>query len=200
MPAAIDFYFDFSSPYAYFASSRIEALAARHGRAARWRPMLLGAALKIMGTPPMPMIPLKGDYARRDIERSARFYGIEFRMPSVFPIATHAPLRAFYWLDGRDPAAAKMLANALLHAYFVEDRDISAAAVTIDVVQALGHSAAQVEAALNDQALKDHVRGEVDAAIARGVFGSPYIVIDDEPFWGTDRLDQAERWLVSGGF
>jgi 2-hydroxychromene-2-carboxylate isomerase len=54
--------------------------------------------------------------------------------------------------------------------------------------------------ALNDQAVKDRTKREVDAAVARGVFGSPYVVVDGEPFWGMDRLDQVERWLAKGPF
>ncbi|HKA43994.1 MAG TPA: DsbA family protein, partial [Burkholderiales bacterium] len=41
--APIDFYFDFSSPYGYFASNKIDELAAKHGRTVIWRPILLGA-------------------------------------------------------------------------------------------------------------------------------------------------------------
>jgi 2-hydroxychromene-2-carboxylate isomerase len=58
----------------------------------------------------------------------------------------------------------------------------------------------EVSQALNDPAVKERLRIEVDAAIERGVFGSPYIVIDGEPFWGADRLDQVERWLATGGW
>jgi len=83
MPSPLRFHFDFSSPYGYLASQRIESLAARHGRAVEWRPVLLGAAFKIAGTQPLTSIPLKGDYARRDLPRTARFHGIEFRMPST---------------------------------------------------------------------------------------------------------------------
>ena len=54
--------------------------------------------------------------------------------------------------------------------------------------------------ALNDTAVKERVRREVDAAVSLGVFGSPYIVVDGEPFWGADRLDQVERWLATGGW
>ena len=57
---------------------------------------------------------------------------------------------------------------------------------------------AALAAALNDAALKERTRSEVDAAIERGVFGSPYMVIDGEPFWGADRFAQAERWLEKG--
>ncbi len=49
-------------------------------------------------------------------------------------------------------------------------------------------------------AVKDRLRQEVDAAIARGVFGSPFFFLDNEPFWGHDRLDQVDRWLETGGW
>ena len=55
-------------------------------------------------------------------------------------------------------------------------------------------------AALHDPAVKERLRTEVDAAIARGVFGLPYFVVDDEPFWGIDHLDQLDRWMATGGW
>lgn len=198
MPQALEFYFDFSSPYGYFAATRIDALAARHGRSVLWRPILLGAVFKVTGQQPLVSIPLKGGYATRDLQRSARWFGLPFRIPSSFPVATTAPCRAFYWLHDRDPAAAAILARALYHAYFAEDRDLSDPAVTIDVAAALGHDRDAVSQALNDPAVKNRLKQEVDAAIARGVFGSPYIVVDGEPFWGSDRLDQIEQWLANG--
>ena len=64
----------------------------------------------------------------------------------------------------------------------------------------LGIDRAEVLAALDEAAVKERLKAEVDAAIARGVFGSPYIVIDGEPFWGSDRLEQVDRWLATGGW
>ncbi|HEV7821344.1 MAG TPA: 2-hydroxychromene-2-carboxylate isomerase [Burkholderiales bacterium] len=200
MAAALEFYFDFSSPYGYFAAIKIEGLAARHGRPVTWKPILLGAVFKISGGQPLPTLPMKGPYALRDILRSARFYGIEYRAPSKFPLATQAPARAFYWANQSDPALAKTLAQALYRAYFVDDRDISSPEITADVAAALGLEREAVLAALNDPAVKDRLKNEVDAAIKLGVFGSPYIVVDGEPFWGIDRFDQLERWLARGPF
>ncbi len=200
MPAPIEFYFDFSSPYGYLASRKIEALAAKHGRAVNWRPMLLGAAMKVTGGRPLPELPLKGDYARRDFVRSAKFHDIELRIPGVFPISTVPPVRAFYWLQGRDPAKAVQLAKALYRAYFVDELDISKPENVVKVAQAIGVNGEELAAALNDQAVKDRTKAEVEAAIAKGVFGSPYIVVDGEPFWGVDRFDQIERWLSQGPF
>ena len=200
MATPIDFYFDFSSPYGYFASTKIDALGAKYGREVVWHPFLLGAAMKITGGTPLPSVPLKGDYARRDFARSAKFYGVEYKLPSTFPISSQAPARAFYWLNANDPKQAKALVAALYRAYFVEDINISNPDDTIAVCAKFGLKADEVRAALNDPAIKERVKTEVDKAIARGAFGSPYVVVDDEAFWGADRLEQIEKWLASGGW
>src|SRR3982751_6663463 len=120
MSEPIEFYFDFSSPYGFLASERIDALAAAHGRTVDWRPMLLGVVFKQTGAAPLTQIPLKGEYARRDFERTARFHGIEgFRMPPRFPIASQAPSRIVTWLKQARPQAAVPVARALYRAYFL---------------------------------------------------------------------------------
>jgi 2-hydroxychromene-2-carboxylate isomerase len=200
MNGPLEFYFDFSSPYGYLASHKIDALAARYERDVDWRPMLLGAAFKQSGMAPLTSIPLKGDYAKRDMLRSARFHGIDFHMPSTFPIATHAAARIMLWTKGRDAASAVRVAKALYRAYFVEDRDISNPDTAADVAASAGIDRAGARAAIDDPALKDALRREVDGAIARGVFGSPFIFVDGEPFWGLDRFEQIDRWLASGAF
>jgi len=200
MKKPIDFYFDFSSPYGYFASCKIDALAAKYGRETIWRPFLLGVAFKTTGGTPLPSIPMKGQYHLRDMVRTAKYLGVEFRHPSVFPIASVAPTRAFYWLNAKDPKRAKQLASALYRAYFVEDRDVSKPEEVVSACGRLGLAAEETRAALADQAVKDKTKAEVDGAIAIGAFGSPYIVIDGEPFWGADRLEQIEKWLATGGW
>jgi 2-hydroxychromene-2-carboxylate isomerase len=200
MPNPIDFYFDYSSPYGYFGAMKIDDIGAKYGREVNWKPILLGAVFKVTGAQPLPSLPLKGDYAKRDIERSARFHDIAIKHPSKFPIASQAPARAFYWLSDRDPALAKKLAKSLFRAYFIDDRDISSPEVTADVAAALGLQREQVLAAISDPAVKERLRSETDAAIRRGVFGSPYVIVDGEPFWGVDRFDQVERWLSQGKF
>lgn len=200
MPKPVQFHFDFSSPYGYLAAQKIEPLAAKYGRAVDWRPMLLGVAFKVAGTQPLTSIPLKGDYTRRDLPRSARFHGVEFRMPSKFPIPTQAPARIVLWQRELDPGACAGLVSALYRAYFVDDRDISDPDIAADVAAQAGASREGARAAIDDPAIKDALKREVDGAIAKGVFGSPFVFVDDEPFWGLDRFDQIERWLADGAF
>jgi 2-hydroxychromene-2-carboxylate isomerase len=55
-------------------------------------------------------------------------------------------------------------------------------------------------AAVDDVTIKDALKRDVEAAISAGVFGSPFVVVDGEPFWGLDRFEQIDRWLATGGF
>jgi 2-hydroxychromene-2-carboxylate isomerase len=196
----VEFYFDFSSPYGFFAAHRIDAIAKAHGRAVQWRPILLGLVFEVSGGRPLPSIPMKGDYARIDVARTARFHGIAWRQPSKFPISGQAACRAFYWLAAQDPQTANRLALALFKAYFADDRDISSPQVTVDVAAEMGIAGPALAEALSDPAVKERPRVETQRAIERGVFGSPYFIVDGEPFWGNDRLDQIERWLADGRF
>jgi 2-hydroxychromene-2-carboxylate isomerase len=200
MPTPISFYFDFSSPYGYIASEKIDAIAAKHGREVLWRPFLLGVAFKTTGGTPLPSVPIKGPYHLIDFPRSARYHGVDYRQPGTFPISSVTPSRAFYWMDARDPQRAKDLARALYRAYFFEDIDISKADNTVAVCEKAGVNADEVRAGINDQAVKDRLKSEVDTALAAGAFGSPYVIIDGEPFWGSDRLEHVDRWLAKGGF
>ena len=183
MSEPIDFYFDFSSPYGYFAAEKIEPFAQKHGRTVNWRPMLLGAAFKLTGGKPLTEWPLKSDYAKHDMARSARFYDVPFKLPAPFPVGTVSACRAFYAAP-KDRQVA--LAKALYRAYFVDGVNIGEAENVLKLAGNLD---------LNDQAIKDKTKAEVDAAIGKGVFGSPYFIIDGEPFWGIDRFEQMQRWL-----
>jgi 2-hydroxychromene-2-carboxylate isomerase len=198
--APVDFYFEFSSPYGYIASRLVDDFGKRVGRPVNWRPMLLGPVFKLTGQPPLIEIPMKGAYSKMDFSRSARLHKVPYRHPERFPIGTVAALRAFYWIHDRDPAQARAVAKALYGAYFVEGRDIGAPASVVEIAQSAGVDGAALAAALEDPAVKERAKREVDAAIAAGVFGSPFFVVAGEPFWGVDRLPMLEDWIRTGGW
>ncbi len=200
MPASIDFYFDFSSPYGFIASEKVEALASKHQRNVQWHPMMLGVVFKQTGGVPLTQIPIKGDYSRRDFTRSAAFHDVAFRMPSVFPISTQAPARIVLWLQQTHPGTAVDAIHALYRAYFVDDVDISNPDRAAAIAGRWGVDPGDARSAVDNPDIKDRLRRENEQAIAAGVFGSPFIIVDGEPFWGMDRFDQIERWLVSGAW
>ncbi len=200
MADPIEFWFDFSSPYAYFAQAKIDDIGARHGRETIWRPFLLGAVFKITGMPPLVEVPMKGEYCLEDWPRLARFQHLPWTMPDPFPIATIAAARAFYWLDGTDPAKAKSFARACFDTYFGQGIQIGKPDEVAAVAEGVGVDGAALLEAIQQPEIKDKLRLNVEAAVEKQIFGSPMIIVDGERFWGSDRIWMVKKWLQSGGW
>jgi 2-hydroxychromene-2-carboxylate isomerase len=197
----IDFYFDFSSPYSYIASEWVEALAARHGRTVHWRAILLGATFQAAELKSPVSYPIKREYSLRDFRRSARFEGVPYLQPDEFPIATQNAARVFWWLaDTQGGDAATAWARSGLRAYFTRGVVLSNPTALKALAADGGLDADQAEAAWHDPAWKARLKRANDEAIAAGVFGAPFFLVDGEPFWGNDRKAQIERWLTQGPF
>jgi 2-hydroxychromene-2-carboxylate isomerase len=197
----IDFYFDFSSPYSYIASEWVEALAARHGRTVRWQAILLGVTFQAAELKSPVAYPIKRDYSLRDFRRSARFEGVPYTQPEEFPIPTQNAARVFWWLhDSQGSDQATAWARAGLRAYFTRGVMLSQADALKALAAASGLDAHQAEAAWGDPLWKARLKRANDEALAVGVFGAPFFVVDGEPFWGNDRKAQIERWLAQGPF
>ena len=201
MNSPIDFYFDFSSPYSYIANEWLDALAARHGRSVRRHAMLLGATFQAAELKSPVSYPLKGAYSVRDFDRSARFEGVPCSLPKAFPIPTQNAARIFWWLaETRGEEAAAAWARAGLRAVFVHGVVLNDAEALKALAAENGIAPEQAEAVWNDPLWKARLKRENDDAIAAGIFGAPFFVVDGEPFWGNDRKPQIERWLASGPF
>ncbi len=202
MSANMDFYFDFISPFGYLASLRVDELAQKYGRECRWHSMLLGiSVLKVMGLPPLTQIPLKGDYLGIDLKRYLRRHKLTLaRSRDIAPSNPIPAGRAFHWIDQRDPALAKSVAKAILDAYWQQAADIGSADAVIAIAERVGADAAGLNAGFASGEADRLLRAAVDRSLARGVFGSPFFVIDGEPFFGLEKMELVEEWLASGGW
>lgn len=197
---SIHFYFDFGSPYGYLASTQIGALATKHGAELDWRPMMLGPALQATGNKPNFLVPVKGDYAQVDIKRTAHDLAVPLTMPAKFPIVSLLAARSFYWLQANHPDQAVPFAQAAYRAHWGQGRDITKREEIIDIANSLQLSADALIEGANTPEFKTKLKAATADAVAAGVFGSPFFIIDGEPFWGVDKLAQIDRWLASGGW
>ncbi|WP_085906091.1 2-hydroxychromene-2-carboxylate isomerase [Kiloniella majae] len=200
MNKVLDFYFDFSSPYAYFAAMDVNKLAERHDLTLQWHPILLGAIFKKTGAQPLLSVPLKQDYAQHDLERTARLKRLPFIMPPKMPFMSLAACRAYYWLKQQDKTLAHTFAKNVFKAGYQMGLDISDIGTVTDLVAALGFKADEVQVGLKDHSIKDELRSAIDEAQDAGVFGSPYFIFNNEPFWGYDRMPLLEEWIVKKGW
>lgn len=200
MNKTIDFYFDFSSPYSYFAANKIDAIADANGRSVNWKPILLGPVFKATGGASPISFPQKGPYSVHDCARMARFMDLSWKMPDPFPIFSVAAARAFYWVNDKDPDQARLLAKSLFHRLFGEGQDITSEEAVGDVASALHVDRDELRAGMADPEIKQRLKDETAQAIERGVFGAPYFFVDGEGFWGSDRMWMVKKWLQRGGW
>ncbi|CDX39076.1 putative 2-hydroxychromene-2-carboxylate isomerase (HCCA isomerase) [Mesorhizobium sp. SOD10] len=196
----IEFWFEYSSPYAYFAAFEIGDIAKRHSRSIVWRPFLLGAVFKVTRMEPLPGQPMRGAYAIHDWQRLARLRRVPFSLPAVFPIISLAPARMTYAVDAMGPDMAGALARHLLAAMYERGANIAEVSTSAHLGAELGHDEQMLADAASDQRWKDALRARNEEAVERGIFGSPFFVVDGEGFWGSDRLAMLDRWLASGGW
>lgn len=192
--SALEFWFDFSCPYAYLASTQVEALAARTGAEVDARPMLLGGVFEARQVPQKLFATLPEAKARHnanDLRRWAARWNVPYAMPSGHPFRTVTALRVLL----AQGAPYLPLAHHFFRAYWVDGQDIGREEVVRAVLSKAGLDVERLMEAAQTQAIKDELRARTDEAIARGIFGAPSIFVGDELFWGQDRLDFVEQAL-----
>lgn len=188
------FYFDLGSPYAYLAAERLAQVVPG---AVEWQPVLLGGLFKLTGRSSWAL----GDYRRRqagmaDIERRARGYGLPpLRWPDPWPTDYLAAMRAttHAFRAGRGP----QFALAGFRCAFVDGADLSRLAHVLHAARTVGIDPAELRAAIDDPQIKRALRVATDEAYERGVIGVPTVAVDDELFWGDDRLEEAAARVVA---
>jgi 2-hydroxychromene-2-carboxylate isomerase len=202
----VDFFYDFSCPYAYLAHTQIEAVCARAGAELVWRPMLLGGVFQAVGTVQVPFAAMSTSKARHnafDMMRWADHFGVPLTIPPTHPNRTVLALRATLAAGAEIPRASK----AIFAAYWVEGRDVAQADVVREALDGAGLDGAALVASAEDPAIKAALRVRTDEAVAHGVFGAPAFVVTapgvtGDLFWGQDRLDFVEKalggWSVKG--
>lgn len=180
----IEFFFDVVSPYSYLAATqipRLEKLAT-----VQWRPFLIGGVFKGSSNTMPAAVPAKGQYMLKDLGRLSAYYGVPFRFPGTFPGNSLMAMRA---LMAADPAQMPVLAMKLFQAYWVEDKNISDAAVVAELV------GEELMAKTSDETIKEKLKAATEEATKRGAFGAPTFFVGDDMYFGEDRIFLIEHAL-----
>ncbi len=196
----IEFYFDFAAPHAYVAAQQIDELAWAYERRVRWRPVPLEPLLQATGDRLPLGQPLKGPYLRHDVERQARRLELPFQWPSRYPFDTSSACRAFYVIADQDPVRGREFVLTAFHAVYGEGLDLGSMMVLRALWRAMELDDARLERSVHTEQAHQRLQSEVRHGLRRGVFDSPFFLVDEEPFWGLDSLEQVEAWLSHGGW
>lgn len=189
----VDFYFDFVSPYAYLASSQLPRLVARYGVNLVLHPIDLFRAKKAAGNtgPSTREIPPKARYALIDLQRWARRYGVPLSRPTGFDTARIN--RGLLW--ARSQGAEGRYLHAAYAAVWGRGGDPADPEILRSVAMEAGLPADDFLRGVDAEPILRAYERENLQAQARGVFGTPTFIIDDEMYWGNDRIDFLEEYL-----
>ncbi len=185
------FFHDFSSPFAYLASTQVKRIAESYGATIEFVPILLGGLFRAIGTPMVPLFAMsepKQAWMSKDMQHWAKWWGVPLAFPSNFPLRTITPLR----VSLVEPSATQ----ALYRAAWVDDLDIGNDTVVHTVLSKAGFDADTLLDAAQSPEIKARLRENTDAAVALGACGVPTFQVDEGPlFWGQDRLHMVEAAL-----
>jgi 2-hydroxychromene-2-carboxylate isomerase len=194
----VDYYFSIGSPWTYLGHARFMALLEKHRARVNVRPVDYGRIFPVSGGLPLKQrAPQRQAYRLVELARWRDFLGVPLTLePKFFPFPADAAARAVIAADIlKGPGVAMALAHALLRGCWVEERNLGDAAT----VQAIAGEQGVDPTALAEVAVAADAQAKyelyTEEATARGVFGAPSYVVDDEIFWGQDRLDFLQRAL-----
>jgi 2-hydroxychromene-2-carboxylate isomerase len=195
MSEKVEFYYDFSSPYSYLASTKIEGICAKCGAELDWKPFLIGGVYKESGNRAPLEVPGKKRYMIQDVRDWANDYGVELNFPDLFPVNSVKSVRGA--LVAKEQGRVRDYTRKLFKLYWIQNDDISQDEILQIALTELDMDYELFIKRINEQEIKDELRKETAEAVRRGAFGAPTIFVGDKMFWGNDRLPFVESYLKS---
>lgn len=189
----VTWYYDYSSPYTYLASTRIEAVCERNGYTLLWKPILVGGIFNAVNQSVYEAraTPAKARYGAKDVTDWARYYGIPFQFPSIFPVNSVKALRGA--LMALDAGLISPYSHRVFRAYWAEGRDIADDAVLRGIAEETGLDGAAFIQWTGCGEAREKLRAITQEGMDRGVFGSPTFFLEDDMYFGNDRLVLLEQ-------
>jgi 2-hydroxychromene-2-carboxylate isomerase len=189
----VDFYFDYLSPFAYFAALRLPELCRTRGARLRYRPVLFAGLLDHWGQRGPAEIPPKAIHTFKLCARYAALHEVPFRSPRFHP---YRPLDALR-VSLKDVAGdgQPKVVEAIFHAGWGEGADLADRGELAAAIDAAGLDGDALMNRASEPTAKSRLRAETEQAIERGVFGIPTMIVADELFWGVDQLEYLELHL-----
>lgn len=200
MSKTLDFIFDFGSPNAYLAYRALPPILARTGTRLTVIPCLLGGIFKATGNQSPFVayghIKVKMDYELLEIQRFVKTHGLtEYRFNPYFPVNTLMLMRGVVYAESSGQLVSYLETG--LAAMWEQGMKMDDPAVFVDVFSRAGLDGTAILEATQDLAVKAKLVENTEAAVRRGAFGVPTFFVEDEMFFGKDRLPQIEAALCT---
>ncbi len=189
MSKTIEFYFDFSSPYAYIGYKEIKRLEKKNSFKIRFMPIFLGGLHNAAGITPAAFISIKAKYMIRDTKLVSEKKNIKFIFNSYFPIKTVNFMRGA--IIAEEGNFEKIYIEKIFNAIWKDGLNMNDATVIDKVLKNTDLNPQKFLTQATDEKIKDKLKKLTEDALKKGIFGTPTYMVNKKIFWGQDRLSYA---------
>jgi 2-hydroxychromene-2-carboxylate isomerase len=195
----VEFHFDLGSPNAYLSHLVIPEIEKRTGAKFEYVPVLLGGVFKMTNNR-SPAESLKGirnkpEYERLETQRFLHAHGItRFRSNPFFPVNTLMMMRGA--VAARLMGVFERYVDEMYRHMWAEPKKMDDPAIWRAALIEAGFDAEKFFAAVERPAVKDELLKNTQRSVERGTFGSPTFYVNDEIFFGKDRLREVEEMII----
>ena len=186
MTKKIDFYFDFISPYSYLAHKKI--INSNDRNKFNYKAILLGGLHNLSGITAPAFNERKMKNMKNDCNLIAKKNKIDFVWNEKFPINSLYLMRGYLFI--KDEKKDKYF-DLCFEAYWKNNEDISKVETIQNILSKCDIKTNDFETGIKDQKIKDELKHLTNNAFQNDIFGAPTFVINDNLFWGQDRLEYA---------
>ena len=190
----IDFYFSIGSTYTYLTVTRILDVEKKHGIKFNWKPFSVRAIMKEMNNIPFPKDKInKVNYMWRDIERRAKGYGFFAKTPVPYPLSEFDMANQIAIL-GLDKGWGINYIRLTYKKWFQEGKEPAIDPSISEICNELGLDKDEIFSEAKSEIFLNKYKSNTDSARKNKVFGSPSFIVENEIFWGDDRMEDAIKW------
>ena len=190
----IDFYFSIGSTYTYLTVTRILDVEKKHQVKFNWKPFSVRAIMKEMNNIPFPKDKInKVNYMWRDIERRAEGYGFFAKTPVPYPLSEFDLANQIAIL-GLDKGWGTDYIRLTYKKWFQEGKEPAIDPSISEICKELGLNKDEIISEAKSEIFEKKYLSNTDSARKKKVFGSPSFIVENEIFWGDDRMEDAINW------
>ena len=191
----IDFYFSIGSTYTYLSVTRILDVENKYQVKFNWKPFSVRMIMKEMNNIPFPKDKInKVNYMWRDIERRAEGYKFFAKTPVPYPLSEFDLANQIAIL-GLKMGWGVNYVRLTYKKWFQEGKEPAVEPSISEVCKELGLNKDEIIIESKTKEIKDEYFLNTDAARENKIFGSPSFMVDNELFWGDDRMEDAIKWF-----
>ena len=194
----VDFWFSIGSTYTYLSVNRLSLFAKKEKIKFNWYPFSVRKIMMDMDNIPFtpPSKKIKSDYMWRDIERRAKFYGFEAKVPAPYPLREFDLANQIAILGMNEGWGVEYVTSTYKR-WFQLGKEPATEPNISEILQELNLNKEDTLKKAQSSEINNQYLDNTDKAYKNGVFGSPTFIYEGEVFWGDDRLEDCIKWIRS---